>query len=175
MRLKTRFRTYKSDFEKKWDVRQGCVASTWLFNLYMDKCLHYLKEYECGRRMDELSVKCLLYADDLVILKMNESVKKRRMKVNVGETNVMVFERGESSTECVILIESEKVEQRGEIVSRVKNNALLSAGGGRFGPALSGRAPRDASDRYRVCKGHSHCGRLQARISGPKLRRSFQS
>ncbi|GBP60758.1 hypothetical protein EVAR_41097_1 [Eumeta japonica] len=34
----------------------------------MDSCLYDLKEYECGLRMDELSVKCLLYADNQVIL-----------------------------------------------------------------------------------------------------------
>ncbi|GBP28992.1 hypothetical protein EVAR_83892_1 [Eumeta japonica] len=33
------------------------------------------------------------------------------MKVNVGKTKVMVFEKGESTTECDILIEGEKVEQ----------------------------------------------------------------
>ncbi|GBP83000.1 hypothetical protein EVAR_58447_1 [Eumeta japonica] len=30
-------------------------------------CLYDLKEYECGLRIDELSVKCLLYADDQVV------------------------------------------------------------------------------------------------------------
>ncbi|GBP66365.1 Mariner Mos1 transposase [Eumeta japonica] len=67
--------------------------------------------------MDELSVKCLLYAYDQVIHepsafglqemvnKMNDSVKKRGMKVNVGKTKVMMFERGERMTECDILIE----------------------------------------------------------------------
>ncbi|GBP82571.1 hypothetical protein EVAR_87817_1 [Eumeta japonica] len=33
-----------------------------------DSCLHDLKEYEYGLRMDKLSAKCLLYADDQVIL-----------------------------------------------------------------------------------------------------------
>ncbi|GBP65758.1 hypothetical protein EVAR_44403_1 [Eumeta japonica] len=33
------------------------------------------------------------------------------MKVNIGKTKVMVFERSESATECDILIESEKIEQ----------------------------------------------------------------
>ncbi|GBP41816.1 hypothetical protein EVAR_26938_1 [Eumeta japonica] len=71
--------------------------------------------------MDELSVKCLLYVDDQVILapsacglqemvnKMNDSVKKRHMKVNVGKTKEMVFETGVSTTECDLLI---KVEMR---------------------------------------------------------------
>ncbi|GBP67518.1 hypothetical protein EVAR_49885_1 [Eumeta japonica] len=38
------------------------------------------------------------------------------MKVNVGKNKVMVFERGESTTECDILIECEKVEQVKEFV-----------------------------------------------------------
>ncbi|GBP64661.1 hypothetical protein EVAR_42612_1 [Eumeta japonica] len=73
-----------------------------------------------GSRQD---VKCLLYADDQVIFaplacrlqgmvnKMNDSVKKRVMKINIGKTKVMVFERDERTIECDILIEGEKVEQ----------------------------------------------------------------
>ncbi|GBP15722.1 Retrovirus-related Pol polyprotein from type-1 retrotransposable element R2 [Eumeta japonica] len=84
-------------------VRQGCVASPWLFKLFMDSCLYELEEYEFGQKMDELPVKCLLYADDQVILaqstcglqemvnKMNNSVKKRGMNTNVGKTRVMVL------------------------------------------------------------------------------------
>ncbi|GBP25875.1 hypothetical protein EVAR_81756_1 [Eumeta japonica] len=51
----------------KRGVIQGCVASPWLFNLFIDGRLHNLKEYECGLGMDELTVKCLLNADDRVI------------------------------------------------------------------------------------------------------------
>ncbi|GBP79312.1 General transcription factor II-I repeat domain-containing protein 2A [Eumeta japonica] len=72
------------------------VVLPWLFNLFMDSCPYDLKEYECGLRMDELSVKCLLYADDQIILapsvcglqdmvnKTNDSLKKVSMKLNVG-------------------------------------------------------------------------------------------
>ncbi|GBP83108.1 hypothetical protein EVAR_61268_1 [Eumeta japonica] len=68
--------------------------------------------------MDKLPVKCLLYADEQVILapsarelreivtKMDESIMKRFMKVNVSNTKAMVFERGESITECGIYIEA---------------------------------------------------------------------
>ncbi|GBP79925.1 hypothetical protein EVAR_75297_1 [Eumeta japonica] len=42
------------------DMRQGYVASPWLFKLLMNDCLHNLKEYESRLEMDELSVKCLL-------------------------------------------------------------------------------------------------------------------
>ncbi|GBP79593.1 hypothetical protein EVAR_64265_1 [Eumeta japonica] len=47
---------------------------------------------------------------------MNDAVKKRGIKVNIGKTKVMVFERGESMTECDIVIEGEKVGQVKELV-----------------------------------------------------------
>ncbi|GBP65314.1 hypothetical protein EVAR_48020_1 [Eumeta japonica] len=78
--------------------------------------------------MDELSVKRLLYIDDQVILapsacglqemvnKMNNSFKKRGMKLNVCKTKVMVFEMGKSMTEYDLLIEGKKVELVKEFV-----------------------------------------------------------
>ncbi|GBP04158.1 hypothetical protein EVAR_74874_1 [Eumeta japonica] len=87
-----------------------------------DGCLFDLKGFECRIRMDELSVKWLLYADEQVILvpsacalqdmvnKMNDYVTKMGTKVNVGKIKVIVFEKGESTTECDLLIEGEKVE-----------------------------------------------------------------
>ncbi|KAI5635653.1 reverse transcriptase (RNA-dependent DNA polymerase) domain-containing protein [Phthorimaea operculella] len=109
-------------------VRQGCVASPWLFNLFMDSCLTDLKECEYGLKMNGLLVKCLLYADDQVILAssaeelqemvkiMNEALKRKGMKVNVGKTKAMVFEKEEGMTECNIMIEEERVEQVKEFV-----------------------------------------------------------
>ncbi|GBP07789.1 hypothetical protein EVAR_77985_1 [Eumeta japonica] len=47
---------------------------------------------------------------------MNDSVKKRGMKVNIGNNKVMVFERGEIMTECDIFIEGEKVVQAKEFL-----------------------------------------------------------
>ncbi|GBP51117.1 hypothetical protein EVAR_31842_1 [Eumeta japonica] len=118
-------------FSKWWKSHRECqtslcVASPWIFNLFMDSCLYDLKEYEYGVRMDELSVKSLLYVNDQVILalcgiqeivnEINGFVKKRGIKLNVGKTKVMVFEKDESTTECDILIEGEKVEQVKEFV-----------------------------------------------------------
>ncbi|GBP84313.1 hypothetical protein EVAR_66301_1 [Eumeta japonica] len=74
--------------------------------------------------MDKLSVKCLLYTDDQIIFaacglqnminKINDSVKKKVIKANVGKTKMMVFERGESVTEC------EKIEQMKKFVYLVR-------------------------------------------------------
>ncbi|GBP49996.1 hypothetical protein EVAR_37082_1 [Eumeta japonica] len=48
--------------------QKGCEASPWLFNLFIDSCLYDLKDYEYELRMNELTVKCLLYPYDQVIL-----------------------------------------------------------------------------------------------------------
>ncbi|GBP60726.1 hypothetical protein EVAR_47464_1 [Eumeta japonica] len=55
---------YTDRFDTCMVVRRGCVASPWLFNLFMDSCLCDLEKYECGLRIDELSVKYHLYADN---------------------------------------------------------------------------------------------------------------
>ncbi|GBP42407.1 hypothetical protein EVAR_30040_1 [Eumeta japonica] len=59
----------------------------------MDSNLYILKEYECGLSTEELSVECLLHAEDQVIRapskcelqdmvnEMNDSVKKRSWKI----------------------------------------------------------------------------------------------
>ncbi|KAI5644163.1 reverse transcriptase (RNA-dependent DNA polymerase) domain-containing protein [Phthorimaea operculella] len=98
-------------------------AYTELFNIEKD-----LKESVCGLRMNDLLVKCLLYADDQVILAssaeelqemvniMNEALKKKGMKVNVSKTKAMVLEKEDSTTECNIMIEEERVEQVKEFV-----------------------------------------------------------
>lgn len=120
--------SYTDWFNIEKGVRQGCVASPWLFNLFMDSCLQDLKGDECGLRMEGLRVKCLLYADDLVLLassaeelqmmvtKINESFEWKGMKMNVSKTKVMVFEKDEIMTDCEIMIGEERLEQVKEFV-----------------------------------------------------------
>ncbi|GBP57397.1 hypothetical protein EVAR_51244_1 [Eumeta japonica] len=118
--------TRHKDFNLKSTSKQREPSQHLWYATVHNSRLHDLKE--CGLRMDELSVKCLLYADDQVILapstcrlqmmvnKTHDSVKKRGMEVNVGMTKIIVFERGESMTENKVLIEGEKVEQVKEFI-----------------------------------------------------------
>ncbi|GBP07391.1 hypothetical protein EVAR_4766_1 [Eumeta japonica] len=46
-----------------------------------------------------------------IFTEMNDSVKKRGVKVNISMTKMMMFKRGESTTECDIIMEGERVEQ----------------------------------------------------------------
>ncbi|XP_063364409.1 uncharacterized protein LOC134653055 isoform X1 [Cydia amplana] len=94
----------------------------------MDSSLQDLRNDECGLKMSGLPVKCLLYADDLVLLassgeelqemvtRMHGSFERKGMKINVSKTKVMVFEKEENMTNCEILIGQERVQQVKEFV-----------------------------------------------------------
>ncbi|GBP47145.1 hypothetical protein EVAR_36970_1 [Eumeta japonica] len=82
---------------KNNDECQKGIALPWLFYIFIES-LHNLKQYEYGQRTDELSVKCLLYADAQVILlplacelqkmvnKMDDSVKIKGRRLLVPNT-----------------------------------------------------------------------------------------
>ncbi len=66
-------------FEIKVGLRQGCVMSPWLFNIYMDGVIREMKGKVggVGVRMFDEGRKCvlnsILFADDTVLIAENES------------------------------------------------------------------------------------------------------
>lgn len=59
---------YAELFDTSRGVRQGCVASPWLFIIFIVDCLLDLKENYRGLKIGETLVNCLLYVDDQVLL-----------------------------------------------------------------------------------------------------------
>ena len=92
-------------------VRQGCVMSPWLFNIFMDSVIREMKAKvgKVGARMNVEGERwwlvTSLFADDSVLMAESESelqkivdefnmvCKRRKLKVNEGKSIVMVFER----------------------------------------------------------------------------------
>ncbi len=103
-------------FKVEVSVRQGCVMSPWLFNIYMGGCIREMKVrvWDLGARLNVRGVEqpllTGLYADDTVLLAESEGIlqrivdefdteyKKRKLKVNAGKSKVMVFERPREQT-----------------------------------------------------------------------------
>ena len=99
------------DFEIHVGVRQGCVMSPWLFNVYMDGVMREFKaRVGRGGAQMELDGRVwylmdALFADDTVLLAESEDelqrmvnefsdvCSRRKLKVNAGKSKVMVFER----------------------------------------------------------------------------------
>ncbi len=103
-------------FNVEVGVRQGCVMSPWLFNIYIDGCIREMKVgvWDLGARMNmrgvEQPVVVSLYADDTVLLAESEGMlqrivdefdrvcKRRKLKVNTGKSKMMVFKRAREQT-----------------------------------------------------------------------------
>ncbi len=104
---------FSDSFGVEVRVRQECVMSTWLFNIFMDGCMREIKcrVGNAGAKLrlngEFWSVVTCLFADDTVLLAESEGdlqrvvnvfwivCKRRKLKVNTGKSKVMVFKRRE--------------------------------------------------------------------------------
>ena len=98
-------------------MRQGCIMSPWLFNVYMDAVIKEVKMEMGVRFLKEGRLPGLLFVDDLVlcgkseqdlkvILALFDEVCRRGLKVNADKSNVMALGR-EEGLECEIRYVSE--------------------------------------------------------------------
>ena len=94
-------------FKVERGLRQGCVMSPWLFNLYMDGVMREFKEKskQCGATMgkdnEKWKLNHILFADDVVLIgdsgvelqdmvrTFDEICRKRKLRVNVKKSKVM--------------------------------------------------------------------------------------
>ncbi len=89
-------------------LKEGCILSPSLFNLYINGLVKKMKRRDLGIEVDGLMVALLLYADDLTILAESEQdlqdmlkvlhqwTQKFDMSVNIDKTKVVHFRRGPS-------------------------------------------------------------------------------
>jgi hypothetical protein len=114
-------------FEVKNGLRQGCVMSPWLFNIYMDGVVREVKDIvgNVGIKLMNEEIDChltqLLYADDTALLSETETglrllvekfaqvCQKRLLKINEDKSKLMIFEYGETS-ECDIRVNGRFIE-----------------------------------------------------------------
>lgn len=103
-------------------VRQGCIISPILFNLYSEFMITEALENESGIRFSGRKVTNLRYADDAVLIaespeelqrmmdKLNEVCKEYGMAINVKKTKVMVV-NGTGRVDCSIVLDNTVLEQ----------------------------------------------------------------
>lgn len=90
-------------FETKSGVKQGCLLSPLLFALYLNDLHDFL---EGGLFIEELNIRVLMYADDIVMLaddvgvlqqmsnKLEEYCRTWGMEVNLEKSEILIFRKG---------------------------------------------------------------------------------
>lgn len=112
-------------------VRQGCVLSPILFNIYVEKIFQMALESETrGIKVNGIPINNIRYADDTAILannledlqillnKLNECGEQFGLHINVAKTKMMVISRHQYNTHLNI---------NGENIERVTNFTYLGA------------------------------------------------
>ena len=67
-------------FPQSRGVKQGCSLSSTLFNIYIDELAKSLEESEIpGLTLSDTEVKCLLLADDLILLAPTKEALQKQL------------------------------------------------------------------------------------------------
>ena len=94
-------------FASSVGVKQGCVLSPLLFNLYLSDLPAVFNDNDCFPvHVNSLSTNCLMFADDLVLLsetadglqkcinRLDAYCKKWSLNINLSKTKVIIFNKG---------------------------------------------------------------------------------
>ena len=103
-------------------IRQGCILSPILFNLYSEFLIREAIEEEKGIQVNGVNINNIRFADDTAIISDNEvdlqnlinrittTCKEYGMALNVKKTKVMVITKGDSVNSNII-VDGEQLEQ----------------------------------------------------------------
>ena len=115
-----------NEFEIKKGVRQGCVLSPSLFNLYTEKIFREVEDLN-GVTINGININNLRYADDTALLcfcpndlqmllnACNEAGKPYGMEMNIKKTKTMVVSKTSPSPRINITLEGSPIQQTNSI------------------------------------------------------------
>ena len=114
------------EFEIKKGVRQGCVLSPILFNLYTEKIFREVEDLN-GVKINDININNLRYADDIALLCFcpndlqmllnahNKAGKPYGMEMNIKKTKTMVVSKTSPSHRINITLEVSPIQQTSSI------------------------------------------------------------
>ena len=150
-----------NQFISQKGVRQGDVLSPVLFKLFLNDIHSYLDENCKPAKMGNLSINCLLYADDMVLLSESEDGLQRCMDkmamycrewdltINYSKTKMMIFDkRGRKDQQSNLLYNSYKIEQ----VQSYKYLGYIFSANGNFKEANADRRNKGLKAAFKLMK-----------------------
>ena len=117
-------------FLVKVGLRQGCLMSPWLFNVYMDGVVREVNTRVLGKGLELTSVNHgrfeinqLLFADDTALVadsehklcrlvtKFGRVCERRKLRVNVGNSKIMRCSRHVNGGQMYVIINGDQLEE----------------------------------------------------------------
>jgi hypothetical protein len=88
-------------FDVEIGVKQGCLLSPVLFNIFLNDIVDELNQLKCGIPVLDINIDLLMYADDIVLLAENENSLQRMLNCVSDWTNKWRISLNESKTQVV--------------------------------------------------------------------------
>ena len=98
-------------FETNQGVKQGCILSPTLFNIFLADLPNALQENECNplQLNDNEFINSIIWADDLLILSDSESGLQYKLKNLYGYCNENGTELNPDKTKCMVFNKTGKL------------------------------------------------------------------
>ena len=110
--------------ESNIGVKQGCVISSILFNIYLADICNNFNDDCAPVKLHDIKLNCLLYADDMILLsesatglrkcqsKLSEYFDKWKLQVNIAKTKIVIFNKGGCKIKRFKLMYKENIVER---------------------------------------------------------------